>query len=287
MFLRQSLSSTADESVAAAQAAVQDQDPSAPRCCLSCPTGHLWEKRLSARVGTYPLPGVSQLGKFSAGLAGAGTCRCTREKHSSAWEQSKVNAFGATRVCPAPPLAQALAVVLQHCRVRLLTRQTPFRGLQRSQGQHTPAQPSPGGYFAKEGSLWRRFLWLGIKVPGSCPDSQYLAVAQPGSAAGFVCQAAAGGGREGEEGSAVPVLGRWGQPSCLSPGNMEMGVKPHGTPGKGRWEAGMLGKGADREQDSQSPAVTGKQLFFVQPWRRCPFAQLGRCSGSMAGPSLS
>lgn len=141
MFSRQSRSFTSDNSVPATQPAVQDQDPSAPWCCLSCPTGHLWEKRLSAKAGTYPLPGVSQLGRFSAGLAGAGMCRCTREKRSSAWEQSKVNAFGATRVCPAPPLAQALALELHHYRVRLLTRQAPFLGLQRSQGQHTPAQP--------------------------------------------------------------------------------------------------------------------------------------------------
>lgn len=108
-------------------------------------------------------------------------------------------------------------------------------------------------------------MWLGIKVPGSCPDSQYLAVAQPGSAAGFVCQAAAGGGREGEPracGGRRARLSQCGdQPSCLSPGNMEMGVKP------GRWEAGMLGKGADREQGSQSPKVTRKQLFFVWQWR--------------------
>lgn len=114
---------------------------------------------------------------------------------------------------------------------------------------HASSAPAPGGYFTREGSLWRRFSWLGIKVPGSCPDSQYLAVAQPGSAAGFVCQAAAGGGGgspglEGEEGSAIPVLGFWGQHSCLSPGNMEMGVEPHGHPWEGReggrdaWEGG-------------------------------------------------
>lgn len=141
MFLRQSLSSTSDNSVPAIQPAVQDQNPSAPPCCLSCPTGHLWEKRLSAKGGTYSPPGVSQLGRFSAGLAGAGMCRCTGEKHSSAWEQSKVNAFGATCVCPAPPLAQALALEVHHCRVRPLPRQTPFLGLQRSREQHTPAQP--------------------------------------------------------------------------------------------------------------------------------------------------
>lgn len=161
---------------------------------------------------------------------------------------------------------------------------------------HASSAP-PGGYFAKEGSLWRRFLWLGIKVPGSRPDSQYLAVAQPGSAAGFVCQAAAGGGREGEPGACAG-----GGLGCASAGMLGSALLPlprkHGNggqaswhPGKGRWEASMLGKGVDHEQDSHSPTVTGKQLFFVQQWKRCPFVQLGRCSipasGSMAGPSLS
>lgn len=108
---------------------------------------------------------------------------------------------------------------------------------------HASSAP-PGGYFAREGSLRRRFLWLGIKVPGSRPDSQYLAVAQPGSAAGFVCQAAAGGGREGEPracgGRRARLSQRWGQPSCLSPGNMEMGVRPHGHP----WEGQLGGRDA-------------------------------------------
>lgn len=59
------------------------------------------------------------------------------------------------------------------------------------------------------------------------------------------------------------------------------------TPGKGKWEAGMFGKGADSEQDSQSPTVTGKQLFFVQQRgimsRSCSIP----ASGSMAGLRLS
>lgn len=32
-------------------------------------------------------------------------------------------------------------------------------------------------------------------------------------------------GLQGEEGSAIPEVRCWDQPSCLSPGNMEMGVQ--------------------------------------------------------------
>lgn len=228
MFLRQSLSSTADESVAAAQAAVQDQDPSAPRCCLSCPTGHLWEKRLSARVGTYPLPGVSQLGKFSAGLAGAGMCRCTREKHSSAWEQSKVNAFGATRVCPAPPLAQALALVLQHCRVRLLTRQTPFRGLQRSQGQHTPAQPFPRRLFRKRRQLVEEVFVAGDQSPWQPPRFPVFSCCTA-RLCSWVC--VPGGGRRRQGGG--------GGLGCAGAGTLGSALLPlprkHGNGGQAPW----------------------------------------------------
>lgn len=199
---------------------------------------------------TPPLPGVSQLGRFSAGLARAGMCRCTREKCSSAWEQSKVNAFGATRVCPTLPLAQALALELHHCRVRLLTRQTPFWGCKGLRGS-TRQLSLPRRLFHKRRQLVEEVFVAGDQSPWQLPTFPVFScftawvcswVCVPGR--GRRRQGRGAQGLQGEEGSAIPVLGCWGQLSCLSPGNMEMVVKPHGHPWEGQvggrdvWERG-------------------------------------------------
>lgn len=151
---------------------------------------------------------------------------------------------------PSSTTGTGTGVELHHCRVRLLTRQTPFLGLQRSQGQHTPAQPPQevisqekaacgGGFVAGDQSPWQlpRF-----PVFGCCTARLCSWVCVPGRG-----RRRQGGGAQalrGEEGSAVPEVGCRAQPSCLSLGNTEMGLKPHGHPwerqvgGRDAWERG-------------------------------------------------
>lgn len=130
----------------------------------------------------------------------------TREKHSSAWEQFKVNAFGATRICPVPPLAQTLALELHHCRVRLLARQPPFLGLQRSQGQHTPAQ-SPRRLFRKRRQLVEEVFVAGDQSPWQPPRFPVFSCCTA-RVCSWVC--VPGRGRRQQGGEAAGLGGRGG-----------------------------------------------------------------------------
>lgn len=141
------------------------------------------------------------------------------------------------------------------------------------------AQPPPGGCFAREVSLWRRFLWLGIKVLGASPASQCLAVAGPGFAAGSAGQCrsgrgeprAGGGGRLGHPSAGVWGVGPLPSPLLLplpgTPGSTEMGVKPCDHLWGGHGELGLLVKGAGGQRGSQASAVKGMWLFLAQRQR--------------------
>ena len=258
--------------------------------------------------GTCPLVGISQLGRFSAGLATAGMCRCTREEHSNAWEQPKVNAcIWCNTHLPGTGTGTGTAPLRDEAAGDPITYQpnSPFWG-RKGCGGSTHQLSSPQEVISQEKSACGGgFYGWGSKslAPAQFPSIELLH--SPGLQLGLWASAvvgrqrgegepkACGGGRLGRPSAGMLGSARSPLPQPLPPagtlGSTEMGVKPCGHPQGGQGEPGLLGKGAGGEWDSQASMVKGKQLFFAQRRRhRVQVLQASRLVGAWlgAGPSL-